>query len=114
MSEDMNMECVPVSLEEASCLKATHSPVRVATIQPHGDLVYDPSQGNRYHQTSRNDAKDRVSAFLQLVEEREAELAIAPEYFAPLESIENVLANPTTLREDTIYVLPIESIPLDG
>ncbi len=108
------MRCVPVFLKEASCLKdTTHTPVRVATIQPHGNLAYDPSLGNRHHQTSRTDAKNRVSAFLRLVQQQRAELAIAPEYFAPVESIEEVLADPATLREDTIYVLPIESIPLD-
>ncbi len=101
-----------VSLNDASCLKGERSNVRVAVMQPQGRLYISDTLGPHYRDTDREDVDRRTSAFLNLVQNEEASLAIAPEYFAPLSTIQKVLEDPNTLRADCLYVLPIESLLL--
>ena len=102
-----------VSLNEASCLKGDRSNVRVAVMQPQGQLYFSDELGPHYHDTDKEDADHRTFAFLNLVQNEEASLAIAPEYFAPLSTILKILEDPKALRADCLYVLPIESLLID-
>jgi len=102
----------PILIHEASCLRASQDVVRIATIQPFGELKTSDNMGPHYSEEKREDAQQRAISFLQLVKEYDAELAIAPEYFTPKESIINIINEPNILRENTIYILPLESISL--
>lgn len=101
-----------ILIHEASCLRASQDVVRIATIQPFGELRTSANIGPHYSDEKREDAQQRAISFLQLVKEYDAELAIAPEYFTPKESIINIIDDPNILREDTIYILPLESLSL--
>lgn len=97
-------------LEDPSCLKATTVPLKVAVAQPLGTLHVAQQLGPHYETDYIEGAKKRVNEFLRIVKETNSELAIAPEFFLPTESAREILTNPATLRDDTIYILPMESI----
>ncbi len=82
-------------------------------VQPAGILHYERTKGIRYAEHERTEAHQRVKDFLEVVRQTEAELAIAPEYFAPVLSISEILSGRAVLRDETLYVLPLECLPTD-
>jgi hypothetical protein len=97
-------------LEDPSCLKASTVPLKVAVAQPLGTLHVAQQLGPHYETDYIAGAKKRVNEFLRIVRETNSELAMAPEFFLPVESAREVFANPAILRADTVYVLPMESV----
>lgn len=99
-------------LHEAPALEASSECIRVAWIQPCGKLVFNDTLGPHYSNDDREKAKRRARSFLGLVKESDALIAIAPEYFAPIEALKDVIEDPTNLREGTLYILPSECLNL--
>jgi len=111
-----SVEMVPpstktVQLHEASCLSAsTREPIKAAIVQPVGSLETAQGLGPHYSLGQHEDADARFKAFLELVRDENAELAVAPEYFVPCQSFRDVIGDPSVLRRDTLFVLPLESV----
>ena len=103
-----------IRLHEAKCLMADTDPVRVALIQPVGTLVASDQRGPHYGEEEREWAITRCRSFLEAARINKADLVIAPEYFSPREAIEELVDEPTLLRENTLYILPIESLALES
>ncbi len=116
MSPGESVEVIPptpktVLLHEASCLNATiRDAMRVVMVQPVGILQTTEELGPHYSLSQHENATARFQAFLELVHSREAELAVAPEYFVPLQAFRELMADPALLRRDTLLVLPLESV----
>jgi predicted amidohydrolase len=101
-----------LSCEEASALESTSETFKVAIIQPAGELAFRDDIGPHHCETVRQASLSRARAFLKLAAEQQAELVLAPEYFTPKDLIEEVAGSPDVLRPGTLYVLPLETIPV--
>jgi len=99
-----------IQLNEAPCLKATTNPLSVAIAQPLDDLYISEGFGPHYSAAQAEDASARVNEFLRIVKETDSELAIAPEYFLPLQIAKKILVETDQLHRGTLYILPIETL----
>jgi hypothetical protein len=101
-----------IYLEEASCLRASTSPMRVAVVQPLGEFKLTEEKGLHYAEGHIADMCVRADEFFRIVIETDSELAIAPEFFLPIQEMEKIICNTDMLRKGTIYVLPMEMLKL--
>src|SRR4030042_533098 len=99
-------------LHEAPVLEASSECIRVAWIQPYGKLVFSDTLGPHYSNDDREKADRTARSFLQLVKESDALIAIAPEYFTPIEALKDIIEDARNLREGTLYILPSECLNL--
>ena len=106
----MSLKSKDIFLGEASCLKARPEPIRVAVMQPKDDLYYSEQLGPHYNNGAHEIGAKRVDEFLRIVQAKNAELAIAPEYFLLRSSALEIIQNPMSLRNDTLYILPMETM----
>ncbi|MBA7569957.1 hypothetical protein ES708_11702 [subsurface metagenome] len=100
----------PINLDEASCLKAATNPLRVAIAQPLAELQMTEKLGPHYSPGQIEDASKRADEFFRIVRETNSELAIAPEYFLPNKVAQDILTDTIKLRNDTLYILPMEML----
>lgn len=106
----MTIKRKPIHLDEASCLKAATNPLRVAVAQPLAELQMTAELGPHYSPEQIENASKRVDEFFRIVRETNSELAIAPEYFLPNKVAQEILTDTTKLRNDTLYILPMETL----
>ncbi|MBU4176200.1 MAG: hypothetical protein KKI12_14310 [Proteobacteria bacterium] len=106
----MTIKRKPIHLDEASCLKAAINPLRVAVAQPLAELQMTAELGPHYSPEKIADASKRVDEFFRIVKKTNSELAVAPEYFLPKKVAQEILTDATKLRNDTLYILPMETL----
>ena len=102
-----------VILDQIPCLMAGTSNVRIAIIQPEGELESTDTLGPHYPDADRVYANKRAESFLSLCDHENVDLAISPEYFLPIETVNKIIADPNLLKLNSFYILPIESLKLD-
>lgn len=91
-------------------LEANHNEVKIVSFQCKGDITADQCVKNADHAL----AVSKHSSFFNLAHERNADLAITPEYSTPWDVVDSILsgASPTPER-GKIWVLGCESITPD-
>lgn len=95
---------------EAPCLRAARQSLRIVTVKPFGRLTVSDTLGPHFGGGDRHEAFARATAFLTLASQENAKIAVAPEYFTPRETLEDVIRNPGVLREECVFILPLESL----
>ena len=101
-----------VLLHEAPALESSRENASVIWIQPYGNLVYTDILGPHFSEGDRIIANRRAIAFINLAKESGAEIAIAPEYFTPIETLKTLFEDSSHLRVGTLYILPLECTTL--
>lgn len=104
----------PISLESASCLKAPVDSFKVSIIQPVGKLNCGEELGPHYSEETIDEMNSKLTSFLKVSKENDAELVLAPEYFASQLMIKQIILDPLSLKDNAIYVLPIETLTEEG
>lgn len=105
----MSLQPKIIHIDDISCLQAKTEPLRIAVVQPRFDLVMTNEIGPHYHPTTIDNASKHIMEFLRIVKDTDCELSIAPEYYLPISVAKEILCNLDFFREDTFYILPMET-----
>lgn len=95
---------------EAPCLRASRETVRLITIRPCDVLSVSDDRGPHYSQDRRQAATERAMAILEMSIHQNADLVVAPEYFLPIEALKHIIDNPNSIRQNAVFVFPLETV----